>query len=472
LIRMRKISLIPELLRVSAPANFFLGAATLALLTFSSCQKDTAGGITVQPNSDLLHVKVSDTTTMVTWVKKEDSLNTSQALSQYVFGSYWDPIFGKTNSSIYTQFTFPTNDINLDFASGGNELLLSCDSIVLSLGYMSTYYGDTTAAQTVKVYQMNSLMNVSSIYKSDTSLPYYPVPVGMKTFHPTPTTQAWIFGKPRGTQLRIPLDRSIGQLILDQSAKPSLANNSTFLQLIKGFYIHSEGPLNSPGDGCMLYLPLTDTLTKLTIYYKNGNVPVGPGDTLSFSFGIDANAARFEHFDHDYHTSDPLIQSELVKASGTVHACEQTIFVSSLSGLKAKIEFPYASNWVKNGPIAVNWAEMTIKAIPSTPGSNLNYPAIGRLALVNIDSLGHEAIMIDNLEGSDYFNGYWDPVNSLYTFHIDRYFQQLLTGKQKNNGLYLVSTGSAANANRVVLGGANNTSGYKMKLRLSYTKLH
>jgi hypothetical protein len=469
---MRKLMFVCENLRVLIPAKFFLGAAALVLLTFGSCKKDTSAGIGVQPGSDLLNVRTSDTTTMITWTRKEDSLLTSQALSQYVLGNYWDPIFGKTNSSIYTQFTFPTNDVNLDFASGGNELLLSCDSLVLCLGYEPTVYGDTTTAQTINVYQMTGLMAVNIPYKSDTTFSVYPVPVGTKTFRPAPRTQVNIYGKPAGTQIRIPLDRSIGQLILNNSGKPALATNASFVQLIKGFYIHSEGALNNPGEGCMMYLPLSDTLTKIRLYYKNGNLPLATGDSLHFDFNVDLNAARMEHFDHNYNAADPKVQSALAQVNAPAHPSQQTIFVSSLSGLKTKVEFPFVSNWAKKGLIAINRAELTVHAIPPPPGTSPSYQAIQRLALVNIDSLGHEVIMVDNLEGSDYFGGYYDRINSQYVFHIDRYFQQLLTGKQKNNGLYLVSTGSATVADRVVLGGGNNTSGYKMSLRLSYTKLH
>jgi len=469
---MRKRSVISSIVRVSVPAKFFLGAVALACFCFASCKKDTNAGIGVQPTGDLLNVKVSDTTTMVTWVLKEDSLQTSQALSQYVFGNYWDPIFGKTNASIYTQFTFPTNDVNLDFASGGNELLLTCDSLVLCLGYETSYYGDTTLPHTIRVYQMANSMGVNTPYKSDTAFPCFPTPVGSKTFQPAPNTSVKIWGKPRGTQIRVPLDKSLGQLILNNSGKPALASNSTFVQLLKGLYIHDETPLNNRGDGCMLYLPLSDTLTHLTLYYKNANLPPAQGDSLAFNFSIDLNAARFARFDHDYKTADPLIQSDTAQAKKSTHPSQKEIFVSSLAGLKTKVEFPYIQNWIKNGMIAINRAELTIKAVPSPPGSNPNYQPVQRLMLLNIDSLGHEVLPVDYNEGSDYFGGYLDAVNNQYVFHLDRYLQQILTGKQKNNGLYLIAVSSASYANRVVLGGANNTSGFKMNLRLSYTKLH
>jgi len=187
-------------MRVSVSAKFFLSITAVALILLASCKKDTNAGIGVQPSTDLLNVKASDTTTLVSWTLKEDSLPTSQALSQYVFGSYWDPIFGKCNASIFTQFTYPTNDVNLDFASGGNELLLSCDSIVLSLGYGTTYYGDTSQAHTIRVYQMSSTMALNIPYNSDTVFSYYPTPIGSKVIQPAPNTAISIFKKPQGTQ--------------------------------------------------------------------------------------------------------------------------------------------------------------------------------------------------------------------------------------------------------------------------------
>jgi hypothetical protein len=476
---MRKLRGIVKNLRVLVPAKFFLGTAAALVLTATSCKKDTNSGLGVQPGSDLLNARACDTTTLVTWTLKEDSLQTSQALTQYVLGTYWDPIFGKVNSSIYTQFTFPTNDVNLDFASGGNEALLSCDSIVMSFSYGTIYYGDTALPQTIKVYQMNGSMAVNIPYKSDTTFAVYPVPVGVKTIYPTPhdSTRMYLKGYPgpraQGVQMRIPLDRSIGQLILDQSGKPALAGNPNFLQLIKGFYIRSETALTSPGSGAMLYLPFSDQFTGLTLYYKNANLPFALADSLSWTFGIDLNAARCEHFEHDYSVADPQIKQALILAKhAPPHASQPVVFVSCLSGLKTKIEFPYIANWAKNGAVAINGAELTVKAMPPFPGSNPFYTPVAELALVNIDSLGHEVIMVDNLEGTDYFGGFYDAVNGQYVFHLDRYMQQLITGKQKNNGLYLLSTSSATTANRVMLGGGNNGSGFKMNLRLTYTKLH
>ncbi len=471
-----------KILRAPLPAKFFLSTTALALLCLASCQKDTNVGLKVQPAGDLLNTKVSDTTSLVSWTKTEDPLHTGGGLSYFVLGNYWDPIFGKASASIYTQFVLPGATVNVDFDLGHVNKNLSCDSLVMTLAYIGTSYGDTTTAQTVKVFQLADDIVVNVPHRSDTVVRCNPVPVGVKTFYPTPNTKNILKGNRVGTHIRIPIDPGIGQWILDQSGQLPLSSDASFVSFIKGFKIQSTANLTKSGQGAMIYLPMTDTLTHLTLYYKNHDIPA-PGDsTLSFSFEVNGNAARFAHFDHDYSGADPVIQAEL---AGAAHATPSTypswlpaitpgneplVFVSSLSGLKVKIDFPNIMNWTKAGPISVNKAELTVKILPGLPGVYPVYAPVQQLALVSVDSLGQEVIVVDNIEGTDYFGGTYDAVNNQYVFHLNRYIQQILTGKQRNLGLYLVATSSAVAANRVVLGGANNTSGYKMNLRLAYTR--
>jgi hypothetical protein len=476
---MRKQKLISENLRVRfAPAKFFLAVAALAFIGLASCKKDTNVGLNVQPVADILNVKVSDTTLVHAYTMKEDSLRTSGGLTNYVLGTYWDPLFGKTNASIYTQFVLPGADVNIDFDPAHLNKNLYCDSLVMTISYGTIFYGDTTSPQTIKVYRMTDQILVNTNYNSDTNIRYYPTPIGIKTFYPTPNTKTILSGHPVGTHIRVRMDRSFGQMILDQSGQQALSTNANFVTFIPGFYIHAENNNLTPGKGAMLYLPMTDTLTKLTVYYKNLNTP-SPGDTtLNFSFEVNVNSARFAHFDHDYTTADNSLQNELVAASHastTTPPNEPLLFVSSLSGTKVKVDFPNIMNWIKTGPIAVSKAQLVIDVAPSpilTPPTTPTYAPCGQLALVNIDSLGHEIVMIDNLEGVDYFGGTYDSYNNQYTFNIARYFQEVLTGRQKNRGLYLVATSSSIAANRTILGGATNTGGFKMYLRLAYNKLH
>jgi hypothetical protein len=467
---MKNKMLISKNLRASLPAKFFLGIATVASICFFSCKKDSNLGLAVQPSADLLNTKVSDTTSVVAWTLKEDSLNTSGYLTNYVLGSYWDPIFGKVKASVYTQFVLPGSEINFDFAPGQDETKLSCDSLVLTLSYSASYYGDTTSAQTFTVYQMTNPIALNTAYKSDTAIQIYQVPLGSKTFYPQPLTQPLLNGNKVNSEVRIKLDKSLGQLILNQSGQAGLANNTNFLKMLNGLYIRPETNLSGPGKGAMFYFPMTDDLTKLILYYKNGNL-ASPVDT-SVGFEVNANAARFERFEHDYSVASPLVQAALAASKQNVHQAQQVVYVSSLSGLKTKLEFPYLKNWNKVGAVSINKAELTLKVIPDVSSGYPVYPPVDKLSLVNIDSLGHEVLIPDFMEGSDYFGGAYDPINRQYVFHIDRYVQQVISGKQVNRGLYLIATNSDVAANRVTLGGANNTAGYALRFRLSYTKLH
>src|SRR5688572_11252204 len=92
----------------------------------------------VQPESDILNAIYSDSTTFQINTIKNDSSRSFQDQFKYL-GSNQDPVFGRTNASIYTNFSMPSGVTNVSF---GEDVVL--DSAEFILTFTQNFVGDTT----------------------------------------------------------------------------------------------------------------------------------------------------------------------------------------------------------------------------------------------------------------------------------------------------------------------------------------
>jgi hypothetical protein len=439
-------------------------------LVFSSCKKEGNIGENIQPTDEIIDLNASDTTSLMTVTMREDSVRSDENSESRIvqIGSVYDPIFGKSTAGLFTQFVIPNNLLNINF---GSSAVL--DSSVLSLSYSFDYYGDTTHAQTFNVYQMTEDIHPASIYYSNQIKQCYPsfagrIPVGDTTLVPHPRSATIVGTHAMLPNLRIPINYAFASQIFNQSGGANLASNTNFLQYLKGLYITSETPGQNPGEGALLHFNPVDSLTRFTFYYHTST------DTLTFSFVINSSAAYYSYFTHDYSTSGGSINAQLSNPNSNSYS---EVYVQSCAGLKTKIEFPFVDDW-KNLPyhIAINKAEIIIKAEPANATSD--FPINKSLYLESADSLLHPIytytpfLLPDMFENSIYYGGGVNTVTSQYAINIARYFQEVVDGKEPNNGLFLKEYSPVTEGRRAVFGSANSNSGYKMYLHLVYTRIN
>ena len=405
----------------------------------SACDDPGIIGLDVQPPGDNFNISFSDTSTLITFTVREDSIQSDER-GLNLLGSYEDPFLGKTYASIYTQFVLPANNVNF-----GSEF--TPDSLVMTLAF-SGYYGTLSSPQTLQVFQLSEDIYVDSSYYSSRNFAY----------NSTNLTPNVTISPQNGDSVVVVKLNDV----LFTSSDFSFADNDAFLSFLKGFYITTETiTLGSS----ILYFDLESPLTKLTLYYSN--IPKGDccPENFSFDFEINDNSARINHFDHDY-SGTPILSSDFILGDALV-------YVQAMAGVKTKILFPYLKNWVASQKIAVNKAELVLSIEGGTDGT---YETPEKLFLLGIDSLGETYGITDLFEGESYFGGTYNSMNKEYRFNIARHVQEILNGSKTNDGLYLIilntleSSGSAVSANRVVLKGGGNPTA-KMKLNLTYTKL-
>lgn len=429
--------------------KFFL--AVLVVL-FASCNKESDIGIDVQPESDLIGLYTTDTTTLISFTVREDSLRTDESPT-VVIGKYDDALFGTTTAGVFSQFSIPNNLQNINFGAGA-----ILDSAVLMVAYKFDYYGDTLTSQQFDVYQMTEMIYKDSLYYSNRSKSFYPGAVGSLSFTPHPRTKTIVGDDTLPAHLRIPINQTWAQEIFNQSGGTGLSSNAEWLQFMNGLYI-------SPGatGGGLLYFNMQDTLTGLRLYYHTDTIP------KTFTFVVNSGTAYYSYFQHDYLTAAPDIQSQLASPGTGTWSYN---YIQSNAGLKTRIEFPFLDNYKNLGyPIAINKAELVITGDAGSASDD--FPLNTRMFLTSIDSVGKEHLLIDMFESSSYYGGSLNTTTNEYRINIARYIQGVLNGDEENNGLYLKEIFGTENGRRSRIGSGSATSlAPRMYLRLVYTRIN
>lgn len=439
-------------------------SSLLSLFAFYSCKESSIVGLPVQPEQDLLNVDVIDTVSVFTQLVKMDSARTDKSQMSLVttsvyLGTIVDPIFGTSSTSLYSQ-------IGLISASPKFENNPVVDSVVLSLVYASSYYGSSLmSTQKINVYELTQAILADTKYYSSDKLTRSTTDLASDfAFTPNLKKGYKIFGDSLKPQLRVPLNNSFGQAILDKQNQTELSNNTEFTKFVKGLYITTENTTSlSAGQGNLLGFNPDDSQSGITIYYHNDTKN---NQVLKLTT---ANMLRYSAYKHDYTAAVAGLQNQL---TSTASAQIDATYIQSLSGLRLKVQFPYLANPNNSlHAVGINKAELVVKVDTSFAnyGSTFNAPA--RLIVFGIDDNGNDYILPDAAEGNNYFGGTYNASSAEYRINISRHIQQLLNGKKNNNGLHLSVLFDNANIGRAVLGGGASSSNYQMKLVITSTQL-
>lgn len=407
----------------------------LSVILFQ-CQKDPSDlGLDLQPQNDRINGSTIDSSTIVAFIKREDSLSTDER-SYALLGSCVDPVFGRSDAGFLTQIR-PSSS-NVSFGSNPQG-----DSIVLFLDYRS-YYGDTLTQQNISVYEITSNLYSDSIYYSNLNINNYS-PVSILT---SPLSY---FPQPNDTVLRIKLNDELAQRITNTDLS-NLASPEAFTDFFKGLYLKTDTVLSN---GAIIYFDLLSSRSKVTLYYKND-----ASDSLKFDFLINSSCARVNLFNHNYTLSSITSLNDSLNQ-------DSLLYLQAMAGLMAKIKFPYVSEFKDSVNLAVVKAELIIPLDNSDlTVSTFKQPA--KLLLVAYNSSGSYEFVPDYFLGENYFGGIFNETDKTYRFNISRYIQQLMDKTRTDYGLGLIVADNRVSANRIVIKSPSHTNG--MKLSVTYLK--
>ena len=386
----------------------------VVLLGFISCKKPspTEGG-DFFPGSDGLSYLQTDTFKIVASTLLEDSIYTDD-LSLALIGTLDNDVFGKTQCITYTQFRLSALDPEITSA-------FVVDSVVLSVAYNTTVYGKPKAQRFV-VRRLISPIYKDSIYSARQTLATFPdnLIINGNEEQPVNHLAPTVLGEDTlSPQLRLPLDKELGYLLLKPQDPSVLQSQDAFQQYFTGLSISS----NSWNDAVVRY-DLIDPATGITVYYRDQNG--GVEDTLSYQFVVTTDCARYNEFRHFYSGSelDGFVP-------GAEKSGEEQFYIQTGAGLKAKLLFPTLMNLNAYQDQVINRAELIIPI-----EENSSYTEYDQLYLRYLGDDGKwKALPDENVQA---IGGNYSSTYKHYTFNISRYVQSVLTGELSNKPLYVL----------------------------------
>lgn len=437
-------------------------------IVFASCKKtDSNVGKDILPNEDIIGATYTDTTSVICYTVPDDSMRTDESYVGGIaslIGSIADPVFGRTDASVYVNFSNPNNITNIGFGSDPK-----LDSVVLMVAYQKdSYYGDKSDPLQVNVYRLESGIYYDSSYYAYTQKTIDPQDLTYsgagKTTVFDPSTSVYDGDTKYAPHLRIRLKNEVGQQFMDDTTK--LASTSALQQFFKGVLITTKNTVIAGNDyGSIGYFDFTSPLSKISIYYHNGtNLTIKRIDLTCTSA-----SARFNQYQHDYTNAAPEYKQQLDETN--IALGNNNVFLQGMASSKVKIKFPNLKHFSDSGKIAINKAELVFQIDKSSTyfdGTKFALPA--RFALEGLTAANTTFTL--PVDQSYDLVGVWGLLDgsSEYRFPISYTAQKIANGDYADFTFSMRIFQHHSNPARIVLGGKNNAT-YPVKLKVWYTRI-
>lgn len=394
----------------------------VASVSLFSCRKPDSGiGLGLQPEGELIDLR-TDTLSFALEMVPVDSLRTDER-SSLLLGNTLDPISGLTSAFFSTELRL--SQTSKDF--GTNPV---CDSLILSLRFNGPSYG-LNFDQVLRVEQLADTLSFDSVYYANDVPPTLQTNLSLSSGQPVQMhpTQGVIVGTDTlSTQVRIPLDPSFGQNLIDADTSV-YATNDAWRAWFKGLQVRSVS-----GGGGIVRLEPNAGISFLTLHYHNTE------DTTSYNFVINANAARVSHFQHSW----PAEFGRLNDSLPTENASRVALVGAAGSYLRLDLS-GLDSLDVSDGTV-INRAEVVLP-LDDTP-SKLPRP-LSLKPFLKAPGGGLELTQ-DEFAAGVTLGGVFDETRNAYVINLPIYAQKRLNGEETRPYVYLYSELSSIALEQVV----------------------
>ncbi len=442
----------------------------VGIILISACTDKTSQiGADLVPNGPLSDLNRIDTMSMNAYSVKVDSvLTTGQA--ENLIGFLNDPVFGKVVSSTYAQL------IPDAFSFKGFDGYV-LDSVVFSLKYSKSYYGDTLTTQTIHIHEITEPFERGGLYYSNHELQYNPVPIVSHTYNPTPLkTDTSVSVRPSlEVRMKIPVENLFVTNLwnLDSTSlhtDTSLVNLDEFVKLVNGIHIKVD-----PSDGetgALVGFNMTSVDTKLTFYTKEDNEDA---NLKEFDFVIIPNYSawlnKHDHMNFEGAETDLLNQINNINKESS----KEKLYIQPLAGTRVHFDFPHLKSLNDIGNIIINKAELILSYGEDDELTDLNIfnPTGLNIGLRHINDTTTVVpdYYVDGGRGV-HLGGSIDTTNKEYRFRLTRYVQEVLQNKDENElGLVLFSGSETNGYSRLIFRGFDpvNSEFFDNRFRLEVT---
>jgi len=429
----------------------------ITILTTASCKKDTTPiGDGLEGNS--LGVSYTDTFSLVTYTENVDSVETDET-SVNMVGAYVDPVFGKVDCGIVTQMRLSS----LNPALGPTGTLVM-DSVVLSLRYTSINYYGNLQPMTFEIYEItDDLDREEGTYygfTDPTTTGPNLVLAGSETITPDIVAEKIVGNDTLPAHLRIHLDPSFGMAMVAHNDAGNMATHDGFVGVFNGLYIKVNSASIPVGQGTILYTVLENSISGVTMYFKDNGTP------KEYAFEFNSSGARYNNIEFDRTgtnvedvIANPSLGSEKFYAQG--------------SSLRGVIEIPHLLDF--NYDSLGNWDPKIInKAILVLPVQDFSADVFDVSSKLFIAKIVDEKVSTSTLDyagsGASLVTVSYDDDNKEYRFHVTRELQAMLSGEREFKGFRIYSPSFfGSTVERIVFNGSGTTLKEKPRLEITYT---
>lgn len=444
----------------------FAAILMLAAALWAACNKPSPFGSELLEDEQAEY-EFTDTLSVVCTVELEDdSLETSDPGSTagaFLCGELDDPLFGKSKAEIFSLLQLSVLD------PGFKPDSQTVDSLVLYLRYApGSFYGDSTQAQTLRVFRLDESLEDDNDYYAESTLPAGTEIGRLENFYPRPNTVDSLFDPDtKAPFIGIPMSLDFANELfrLDTSI---LQNDSAFYKALRGIKIVAS---SNATPGAILAFNLNNaTYSRLRLYFHDNDDSTSRRFDFYFS-GVN----KFTHLAHEYGNS-PAGQK-------IGQQSDEYLYVQAMQGLRLKVEFPTVDLLDK---IAVNKAQLVLTTA-SLPGDFAVLTPAEQLILTEKQGDTTFVFTSDVLYslgpalnlGFNRFGGFPEDENINGTL-VERYRLTLsdrlqamvddTSGDPKKKTLYVNITPQGRSARRTVFYGPKNAT-FPAKLELKFTRV-
>jgi hypothetical protein len=396
-----------------------------------------------------------------------------------------DPEFGKTTAVTYSSFT-PTNYGVHPFTKRDS---VTIDSVVLSLGYSSTF-GDSNAIQQFEVRQINTSIKSfkdSLYFLNAPDFDVYPQLIGNATVNYKSLNDTVVYknGKDTiitGRELRMKLDTSWARQFVNFDTTNAYKNDTVFKQNFAGFEIKASDA--SASKNAIAYFNLSDNdRTRITFYCRVRNS--GKTDTIApfFTYTNDPHANIIHRTPANGYLANVNNSTEN----------DEKLYIQSTPGSYATVKIPQLDTFANS---VIHRAELIMEKYPSVDESYRipQYLFVNALSpsLDSAFTIRNDFVITNTAPGYDLNILGGTFRNNQFVVNLTRYVQSIVTKKFRNFTLqvyapfttqpyYMPATSDEAGnkigiiidrpvaAGRVVLYGGGSTDPKRMRLRIIYS---